>query len=309
MKTAIKILVGILVVVALVLVAAELAMDKVLLKGFNSAAPQMLGVPATLDNASLSILRGTAGLDGLHIGNPKGFKTDGIFDLASVAIELDNTSLLTDTIIIKSIAIDGLVLTYERGLLNSNLGALIDQLSGEKDKKDADAAEKGKPEKKEKAAADKPGKKVIIEKLTITGSQMNVSLTGAAALTGGGVIPIPLPPITLTDLGKEKDGVTVVEAIQNVLKAILGTAGGAISGAGDLLGDGAKALGDGVWAAGEGAVGAGQAVVGGTVDAGKAVVGGTVDAGKAVVGGTTDAGKAVVGGVGDALKSVNPFKK
>lgn len=311
MKTAIKILVGILVVVAILLVAAELGMDKVLLKGFNTTAPKMLGVPATLENASLSILRGTAGLEGLHIGNPDGFKTDGIFDLASVAIELDNTSLLTDTIVIKSIAIDGLVLTYERGLLNSNLGALIDQLSSDKDKQDGDAPEKEKPAEKEKpdASADKPGKKVVIEKLTITGSKMNVSLTGAAALTGGGVIPIPLPPITLTDLGKEKDGITVVEAIQNVLKAILGTAGSAISGAGDLLGSGAKALGDGAWAVGEGAVGAGQAVVGGTVDAGKAVVGGTVDAGKAVVGGAANAGKAVVGGVGDALKSVNPFKK
>lgn len=308
MKLALKILVGILVVVAIVVIAAELAMDTVLLKGFNSAVPHILGVPATLDNASLSLLRGTAGLEGLHIGNPKGFKTDGIFDLASVGIELDNTSLLTDTIIIKSIAIDGLVLTYERGLLNSNLGALIDQLSDDTTKKDTDVPQKDTPKKKKKAD-DQPGKKVIIEKLTITGSQMNVSLTGAAALTGGGVIPIPLPPITLTDLGKEKEGVTVVEAIQNVLKAILGAAGSAISGAGDLLGDGAKALGDGAWAIGEGAVGAGQAVVGGTVDAGKAMVGGTVDAGKAVVGGTVDAGKTVVGGVGDALKSVNPFKK
>jgi len=311
MKTAIKILIGILVVLAIVLVVAELAMDKMLLKGFNTAAPQMLGVPATLDDASLSLLRGTAGLAGLHIGNPEGFKTDSIFDLASIDIELDNASLLSDTIVIKSIAIDGLVLTYERGLLNSNLGALIDQLAGDKEKTGADAPEKDKPAEKEKAdaAADKPGKKVIIEKLTITGSKMNVSLTGAAALTGGGVIPIPLPPITLTDLGKEKEGVTVVEAIQRVLKAILGTAGSAISGAGDLLGDGAKALGDGAWAVGEGAVGAGQAVVGGSVDAGKAVVGGTVDAGKAVVGGAADAGKAVVGGVGNALKSVNPFKK
>jgi hypothetical protein len=309
MKTAIKILIGILVVLAIVLVVAELAMDKMLLKGFNTAAPQMLGVPATLDDASLSLLRGTAGLAGLHIGNPEGFKTDGIFDLASIDIELDNASLLSDTIVIKSITIDGLVLTYEQGLRKSNLGALIDQLSGDEDAKDTDATPKDKPEKKEKAADDKPGKKVIIEKLTITGSQMNVSLTGAAALTGGRVIPIPLPPITLTDLGKEKDGVTGVEAIQNVLKAILGSAGGALSGAGNLLGDGAKALGDGAWAAGQGAVDAGKAAVGGAADAGKAAVGGAADAGKAAVGGAADAGKAVVGGVGDALKSVNPFKK
>lgn len=297
MKKAVKILVGILVVIAVILVVAELSLDRVILKGFNTAAPSALGVPATLQDASLSLFQGEAALEGLHIGNPEGFKTDGLFDLASVSVKLDNASLLTDTIIIREIAIDGMVLTYEKGLLNSNLGALIDQLSAGKDE-DAEEEKEEAEEEKADAKDEKPGKKVIIEKLTITGSQMNVSITGAAALTGGGAIPIPLPPITLTDLGKEKEGVTVVEAVQDVLKAILGAAGSAITGAGHLLGDGAKALGDGAWAVGEG-----------TVDAGKAVVGGTVDAGKAVVGGAADAGKAVVGGVGDALKSVNPFKK
>lgn len=297
MKKAVKILVGILVVIAIVLVVAELSLDRVILKGFNTAAPSALGVPATLQDASLSLFKGEAALEGLHIGNPEGFKTDGLFDLASVSVKLDNASLLTDTIIIREIAIDGMVLTYEKGLLNSNLGALIDQLSAGKDEDAEDEKEEAEEEKAD-TEDDKPGKKVVIEKLTITGSKMNVSITGAAALTGGGAIPIPLPPITLTDLGKEKEGVTVVEAVQDVLKAILGAAGSAITGAGHLLGDGAKALGDGAWAVGEG-----------TVDAGKAVVGGTVDAGKAVVGGAADAGKAVVGGVGDALKSVNPFKK
>ena len=298
MKKAVKILVGILVVIAVILVVAELSLDRVILKGFNTAAPSALGVPATLQDASLSLFQGEAALEGLHIGNPEGFKTDGLFDLASVSVKLDNASLLTDTIIIREIAIDGMVLTYEKGLMNSNLGALIDQLSAGKEEDAGEEEEKAKEEETTDAKDEKPGKKVIIEKLTITGSQMNVSITGAAALTGGGAIPIPLPPITLTDLGKEKEGVTVVEAIQDVLKAILGAAGSAITGAGHLLGDGAKALGDGAWAVGEG-----------TVDAGKAVVGGAADAGKAVVGGAADAGKAVVGGVGDALKSVNPFKK
>lgn len=297
MKMAVKILVGILVVIAIVLVVAELSLDRVILKGFNTAAPSALGVPATLQDASLSLFKGQASFEGLHIGNPEGFKTDGLFDLASISVKLDNASLLTDTIIIREIAIAGMVLTYEKGLMSSNLGALIDQLSAG-EKKDAHPKKEEAEEEKADAKDEKPGKKVIIEKLSITGSKMNVSITGAAALTGGGAIPIPLPPITLTDLGKEKEGVTVVEAIQDVLKAILGAAGSAITGAGHLLGDGAKALGDGAWAVGEG-----------TVDAGKAVVGGAADAGKAVVGGAAEAGKAVVGGVGDALKSVNPFKK
>ena len=117
---------------------------------------------------------------------------------------------------------------------------------------------------------------MVIDKLTIAGSKMNFSVTGAAALTGGGAVPLPLPPITLTGLGREKEGITFVEAIQNVLKAIAGATGTAIVGAGNLIGDAGKAMGAGALAVGEG---------------------------------TVDAGKAVVDGAAGALQAINPFSK
>ena len=243
MKKSLKILGGIFVVLVLLFVALEFSLDGIVPKAFNAAVPGVLGVPAALDAADISLVRGQAALHGLHVGNPEGYKTAGLLDLGSVSVKLDNSTLLSDTIVVKEIAIDGLVLTYERGLLNSNLGALIDLLSAGKDPAEAPAA------KEEKA-----GKKVIIEKVVISGIRMNVSVTGAAALTGGGAIPIPLPTITLTDLGKEKDGVTFVEAVGNILKAIAGAAGSALAGAGNLLGQGVGAVGDGAWAVGAGAV-------------------------------------------------------
>ncbi|HOR73636.1 MAG TPA: hypothetical protein PLN70_02060 [Kiritimatiellia bacterium] len=292
MKKLWKILVGILVVLAIVAVVLELSLDKVVLKATNAAGPQLLGVPVSLAKADISLFRGKAALGGLHVGNPEGFKTDGLLDLGSVAVRLDNKSLLSDTIVIKEITIDGLVVTYEQGLRGSNLGALIESLSGEE--KEAEE----KPEAEEKAGEEKPAKKVIIEKLSITGSRLNFSLTGAAALTGGGAVPIPLPPITLTDLGKDKDGATLLETIQSVLQAIAGAAGSAIGGAGHLLGDGVQAIGGA-------ALDTGKAVGGAAVDAGKAVGGVAADAGKAIGGAAVDAGKAV----GDTLKHLNPLKK
>ena len=283
MKKTLKILVWTLVVLAVVFLGLELSLGKLVLKGVNAAASGTLGVPVTLQDADISLVRGTAVLKGLHVGNPEGYKTDGLLDLGSVSVEIDNSTFLSDTILIKEIAIDGLVLTYEKGLLISNLGALIDQLSAGKEEQPKEEGEA----KEEKAPEQKPGKKVVIEKLTISGSKMNFSMTGAAALTGGGAIPIPLPTITLTDLGKEKEGVTIVEAIQHVLGAIAGTAGTAIAGSAKLLGQGAEAVGEGALAVGEGAV----------------------DAGKAVVGGAVDAGKAVGDAVGGALKNINPFGK
>ncbi len=243
MKKLIKIIAGIFAVLAVLSVALEFSLDAIVPKAFNAAAPGVLGVPASLDAADLSLVRGHAALRGLHVGNPEGYKTDGLLDLGSVSVTLDNSTLLSDTIIIKEIAVADLVLTYERGLLNSNLGALIDRLSAGEDRAEETAAEEKKA-----------GKKVIIEKVVVSGIRMNVSVTGAAALTGGGAIPIPLPTITLTDLGKEKDGVTFVEAVGNILKAIAGAAGSAIAGAGNLLGQGVGAVGDGAWAVGAGAV-------------------------------------------------------
>ena len=253
------------------IVALNLTLGKIVLKSANAAAPAALCVPVTLQDIDISLLRGMAAVKGLHVGNPEGFKTAGLFDLGAVSVDVDNSTLLSDVIVIKEIAIDGLDLTYEQGLRGSNLGALIDQLSAGQEEKPED--QKAPPEEKA-PAEEKPGKKVVIEKLSITGSRMNLSLTGAAALTGGGSIPIPLPPIVLTDLGKEKNGVTLVEAVREILEAVANVAGSAVAGAGNLLGEGASALGSGA-----------------------------TEAGKALGGAAADAGKAV----GDALKNINPF--
>ena len=277
MKKTLKILGIVVVVLALAFVALDLSLGKIVLKSANIAAPAALGVPVTLQDVDISLLRGSAAVKGLHVGNPEGFKTAGLFDLGAVSVDVDNSTLLSDVIVIKEISIDGLALTYEQGLRGSNLGALIDQLSAGQEEKPED--QKAPPEEKA-PAEEKPGKKVVIEKLSITGSQMNLSVTGAAALTGGGSIPIPLPPIVLTDLGKEKNGVTLVEAVREILDAIAGVAGTAVSGAGNLLGEGAT-------------------------EAGKALAGTATDAGKALGGAAADAGKAV----GDALKNINPFGK
>ena len=282
MKKAILILAGLLVVLAILAVAAIFYLDQIVLKTVNEAGPAALGVPVSLEDAQIRPLRGTIALKGLHLGNPEGYKTDGLLDLHSLFIRIDLASLRTDTVVIREITVDGLVVTYEKGLLNSNLGALIDLLS---------AGEEETPEPAPEEQAGGPetsGKKVVIDKLSIAGSRMNFSVTGAAALTGGAAIPIPLPPITLTGLGREKEGgLTFVQAVRRVLTAIAGATGTAIAGSGKILGDGAKAVG-------EGAVNAGKAVVGGAAEAGKAVGDGVLDAGKAV---------------GDTLKNLNPLKK
>ena len=179
------------ILLALVAVGLLLSLNPLVLKTVNGAAPAALGVPVTLAEADIALLRGHAALKNLHIGNPEGFKTDGLLDLGSITVNIDNSTLLSDTIVIKEILIDGLVLTFEKGLLDNNLNAFIESLSGGQEK-----PQEEETETEQAPAMEKPGKKVVIEKLSITGSRMNLSITGAAALTGGGVIPSPPPSLS-----------------------------------------------------------------------------------------------------------------
>ncbi|MDR0993793.1 MAG: AsmA family protein [Verrucomicrobiota bacterium] len=320
MKIVGKIILWVLGILLVLFIVALLFLNRIVVNGFNKFVPPALGVPASLERAIIRPLRGYTSLDNLRIGNPEGFKTDSLFDLGHLSIRMNKRSLLSDTLVIEEIIIRDVAITYEQGLRRSNFSTLLAALSSDDEK------EKAAP------ASDKPGKKVIIEKLRITGAQVNVSVTGAM----GHSVPIVLPEIQITDLGKKDGGVSAMDAVLYVMGTLGNTIGSVISGSVQLLGNGAKALGgglvsvssnvldgaagavsatvDGAWALGQGAVNAAGAVVGGAANAGVAVGSAVVDGTETVVGGIWEAGKAVGGGVagagravGGALNHLNPF--
>lgn len=294
MKKALKVLVIVLVVlIAIVWIAVVVAGGKTIELAVNQGGPAILNVPVTLEEAEFRPLRGLVRLQGLHIGNPEGFKSDGLFDLYGMRIKLDPASLLTDTIHIEAIQIDEPHITYELALGQSNIGALLKHLEGDTEEEAEDTEEPA--EKKD----EKPGKKVIIDKIVIAGARVKV----ASTLTAGVGASIPLGTITVTDIGKEKGGTTFAEAVRKVFGALGGAVKSAVVGVGGAVGDAASAVG-------EAGVGAAKAVGEAGVETAKAVG----DAGAAAVDTATDAAKAVgqeatdlVKGVGDILGK--PFKK
>ncbi len=264
----------------------------------NVVGPTALGVPVSLDEAQFRLFRGNVNLKGLKVGNPKDFKTDDIFELGELAIDLDVRSLASGVIHIRKILVDAPKITYERGLTSSNLGALLAGL-------EKPAATNQPPEKDapvEPAPAESEGGlKTIIDEIIIRDAQLNVSLTVAQGFSA----PIPLPTLTLRDIGKETGGASIMEVIKHVLGAILGAVGDVIKGSAHLLGSGVGLVGDGAMAVGEaaadGAAAVGGAAVDGVVAVGKgasAVGGAAVDGAAAVGGAAMDGVKAVGKGVG-----------
>lgn len=240
----------------------------------NTFAPMALGVPVTIGDMDVKPYRGLINIHDLTIGNPEGFKTDSLFKMKQLTIDIKMSSLFTDTIIVKEVGVIGPEITYESTLTGSNVGALEKQLAGEKDETAEEPVD-------EVEAEEEGGKKVIIEKFVLNEGQVNLSMPGMM----GTALPIPLPSIEMLDIGKEEDkkGASITDVIGKIFSTIFSSVIKVVTSSGKLLGDGAKLLGDGAMAVG-----------GATADGVGAVGGAAVDAGKAV-------GKGVAGAVGGVV--------
>ena len=334
MKKALKVLAWVVVIAAILVGILVVCLDKVVETTFNNVLPKVLGVETRLDDATVHLWKGYTSLNGIHIGNPEGFHTDGLFDLDEVRVRIDPASLAGDgAIVINEIFVKGMKVTYEQGLTQNNIGALLDNLpkSEKKEEEEKPEEEKG------------PSRPVIIEKLDIADCSVDLSVT----LAQGGAMNFALPEIHLTDLGKDEGGVTagdivgiVVQSILNLVKGTVAGAGKLVTGTVGLAADGvvaaAGALADGASAAGsvlaDGASAATDAIAGGAAAAGGAIVDGagvvadsigdTVGAaadGAAAVGGAladgaaaagsaiADGASAVTEGIGAVAGFLNPF--
>lgn len=239
-----KIVIGLILAVGVILLLVMVRGGTLIREAINQGGPALLGVDVKVEDVTFRPLRGHVQLKNLHVGNPKGYKTEGVFDLGLVEVELKPGSLLSDTIIIETVKIEKPVITYERGLKNSNIGALLEQLEGGKAEKPAGEEEPKKPAPEPEAKPKSEpkaegGKRVIIRDLQVNGSQVKVSLTALQGVAA----PIPLPPVHLTGIGEESGGTSFGEALGKIIGAILGAVTDVATGAGKLAVDGVTAVG------------------------------------------------------------------
>jgi len=241
MKSAKRLAIILVIAIAAILIAAALFLSPIVKAAVEKGAPPMLGVPVTLDRPGINLLAGKINLKNLVVGNPDGYKTDYAFKLGQFKIDMQMSTLGSDTMVIKDILIDGPEICYEMGLGNSNIGMILDNL------KKKTPAEKPEAEKEEPKEA---GTKVQIDNFVISGAKLKVS----AKMMGGQAVTIPLPTIHLKDLGKKNEGASITDVITEVMNAVAGAIAEAVAGAPELLGKGFDAAmgvaGDGITAAG-----------------------------------------------------------
>jgi uncharacterized protein involved in outer membrane biogenesis len=228
MKSLKKILWGSAIVLLILVIAGIIVvgvfLDGIVKKGVETAGPQIAKVSVELDEVHLSLLTGSAKIKGLVIGNPEGYKTPQAISVGLVAVGVNPLSVLSDKIVVRSVRVEALEITFEGNPFGkNNLAQIMDNINAIA-KSGGPAATNAPPQ-----AGKKPAKKIEVDDFLITGAKVHVNLTGMSSkemmlvsLTGisGKEMTLPLPDIQLTDLGKGSDGITATDLTRRMLDAI-----------------------------------------------------------------------------------------
>lgn len=238
-KTFLVLGLGVLIVALVGYFAVAYFLGGIVKSGVNTFAPKLTQSNVQLEGAQLSPLTGSGTLTGLKVGNPKGWSDRDAFYLGKVQLSVQPGSVFGDTIVINELVIDQPEFNYETKIVSSNIQDLVKNIESAVGRGDQVTDKSGKP------------KKFIVKKFRITNAKATIGV-GPAAL------PVPLPEVSLDNLGVQENGVTGAQLagaiMRDVLSKIVTATAGALGKLGGTAGatslektkDAAKQVGDAV---------------------------------------------------------------
>ncbi|MDP1652854.1 MAG: hypothetical protein Q8L56_09045 [Rhodocyclaceae bacterium] len=180
------------------------SLDSLVKTAIEKYGSEITQVSVSVGNVKISPTDGKGAIEGLRVGNPKGFRTPHAMSVGSIELAVDPASLASDVVLIRRIAIASPRISYEAGSGDkSNFDVIqrnVDQSLGK--------------HRKEKASQ---GKKMIVDHLSIRDIKVNYS----PFLLEGQGFEISLPDIELRDIGKSKGGVTSGELAKVVMDTLM----------------------------------------------------------------------------------------
>jgi uncharacterized protein involved in outer membrane biogenesis len=223
-KFIIRLLIALVVIVIIAAVAMALSLNWVIKKGVQTVGGNVTKVDVKLSSVNLSLLSGVGEFKGLVVGNPPGFATPWAINVGTLRLAVEPRSLLSDKIIIRSIAVEAPEIIFETDLRANNLSKILANVQGPPgNEQQRQAQPSGAAQPKEA----KSSKKFQVDDFLIKDAKVRVSVTSL----GGQPAVVPLPEIHLQDLGKGPEGITAAELTQKILEAVETAAAQASSGA------------------------------------------------------------------------------
>ncbi|HVO83715.1 MAG TPA: hypothetical protein VMU60_04745 [Syntrophobacteria bacterium] len=199
-------LVSAIILLALIVVIAVglFNLGPIVAKALNVYGPRLTKTEVRVSNVDISLLSGTATLSDFILGSPKGFTSPETVKARSIYLDVDERSLLGDTVVIDRIEVFRPEIFYEKRDGTDNLKAILDAMkSGQK---------KSEPSSSSKA----PGKRLLIKDLILREGTLNVVVSG----TGGKNVRVSLSELHLRNVSEETAGGVTAEAFAAVLDAI-----------------------------------------------------------------------------------------
>lgn len=170
--------------------------------------PEMIGANVTLARVELDVINGQASLNDMVIYNPDGFKSDHLFKIGTMMVNMDVTieNLTSDVININEIRLDGADMIYEMGSNGNNVGKIQQNIDAYMVKMGLDMS-------------DDSEKKFIVDHVYINGTKVKLS----SDLLGGKAVDFTIPDLHLTDIGKRENGALASDVIKQIFAAISGS--------------------------------------------------------------------------------------
>lgn len=194
------------VVLIVVLVAGALYYLASNLNGIVAGLIEEQGSVATqtavrVTGVDIQLREAAAGVSGLSVANPEGF-TGNAIELGQFQVELDPASLTQDTIVVNNVLVDGARINLIQQGVENNLQKLLANLPASAEAETTTDAGSGK--------------KVIIEKFTLSGASASVTAPGLDEAR-----EVALPDIVVNGIGRASGGATGAQVARQILKPIV----------------------------------------------------------------------------------------
>lgn len=172
----------------------------------NTYGPGIINAEVHVGGVETVLLNGEARFSDFYVGNPAGFKTPHALRAQSLYVDLDEASLLRNTIVIEHIEVIRPQINYEKIRRTDNFKQLMKNVNSSEDK----------PVKADEGIKGKGGKRLIIRNVIFRNAEVTLTLSGTIEHR----VSASIPDIHLKDIGETEGGLPPSEAFKILLSAL-----------------------------------------------------------------------------------------
>jgi uncharacterized protein involved in outer membrane biogenesis len=198
--------VGIVVVLVVgILIYGISNLGPIIKQAVNTKGPGITGTNLSLGDVDVALFSGQAKLQNFLLGNPKGYDAPNAMTVKSIRVDVDEKSLLEDTVVVDLIEVVKPEIFFERKANTDNFQTILNQVKS--------AASSGQNKEEDGVG---PAKKMVIREFLVREGQVNLAVSGLKDRQ----VTAALPEIRLQNIGGEKQGVVPAEAARLMVAAL-----------------------------------------------------------------------------------------